>query len=112
MSSENVYLFHNTTNLRLADALQRQHPEVDTVVYCNERDEVAGAIGGHVVARINEEWLTPPLESGAPPGAYRERLLETEVVAERAFDREQLLAAAEVAVIDDVHGWRGVAWLG
>jgi para-aminobenzoate synthetase/4-amino-4-deoxychorismate lyase len=109
VSTENVYLFHNTTNMRLADALVRGYPDVDTVVYCNERDEVAAAIGGHVVARIAGEWLTPPLDSGAPPGAYRKRLVETGAIAERPFDRRQLLAATELGIVDDVHGWRAIS---
>ena len=112
VSTENVYLFHNTTHMRLADALLRQHPDVDTVVYCNERDEVAGAIGGSVVALIDGQWLTPPLESGNSPGAFRERLLEKGVVQARPFDREELLNAAEVGLIDDVHGWRALGLVG
>ncbi len=108
VSSENVYLFHNTTNTRLADALLRQHPHVATVIYCNERDEVAGAIGGSVVARIGDEWLTPPRESGAAPSAYRDRLLERGVLRAQAFTRAQLLAAPEMGLVDDVYGWRAV----
>lgn len=112
VSTENVYLFHNTTNMRLGDGLLRQHPDVDTVIYCNERDEVAGAIGGSVVVRIGGEWLTPPLECGTAPAAYRERLLRTGALAARAFEQEQLLAATEIGLIDDVHGWRAVGLVG
>lgn len=112
VSTENVYLFHNTTNLRLADALRRQHPEVDAVIYCNERGEVAGAIGGSVVVRTGDGWVTPPRESGNAPGAYRDRLVESGLVAVRAFDVELLFAASEVALVDDVHGWRALGLVG
>jgi para-aminobenzoate synthetase/4-amino-4-deoxychorismate lyase len=108
VSTENVYLFHNTTNMRLADALLRQHQDVDTVIYCNERDEVAGAIGGSVVVRIDGEWLTPPLESGTAPAAFRDRLVEQGAVKVKTIDRTQLLAATEIGLIDDVHGWRAL----
>jgi para-aminobenzoate synthetase/4-amino-4-deoxychorismate lyase len=112
VSTENIYLFHHTTNPRLADALRRQHPDVDAVIYCNERGEVAGATGGSVVVRTGNEWITPPRESGNAPGVYLGRLVESGLVTVRAFDQTLLLAASEIALVDDVHGWRALGLIG
>ncbi|MDJ0924755.1 MAG: chorismate-binding protein [Acidimicrobiia bacterium] len=112
VSTENVYLFHNTTNQRFADALMRQHPDVDTVIHCNERDEVAGAVGGNVVADIGGTWATPPIECGTVATAHRNQLIAAGTIVEQVILRDQLLAATDVAVLDDVHGWRTVGLVG
>jgi para-aminobenzoate synthetase/4-amino-4-deoxychorismate lyase len=111
VSTENVYLFHNTSNTRLADALSREHPDVDVVVICNQRDEVAGSIEGNVVALCAGEWVTPPVGCGTVPTSFRDRLLADKKVVERKLTREELLAADGVAVIDDTAGWRNVELL-
>lgn len=112
VSTENVYLFHDTTNKRLADAFSREHPEVDVGVICNERDEVAGAIEANVVALCDGVWITPPFESGTVPTAYRGRLIAAGNIVERVLSRQQLLNADGVAVLDDISGWRAVELLG
>ena len=85
-----------------------KYPEVDVVIICNEHDEVAGAIGSNVVVLVDDVWLTPPLESGSAPTAFRNRLIRSHEVVERIIKRDQLLAAAGIGVLDDVYGWRTV----
>jgi para-aminobenzoate synthetase/4-amino-4-deoxychorismate lyase len=106
VSSQNVFLFHQTTNRRVADTLSRDFPHADVVVVCNERDEVAGALVGNVAARFGDEWVTPPIGAGTAPTAFRDRLIETGGLVERTIYGQDLVTADEVAVIDDVHGWR------
>ncbi|MEA2002486.1 MAG: chorismate-binding protein [Actinomycetota bacterium] len=106
VSSDNIYLFHKTTNCRVAAAMSLEYPDADVVIICNERDEPVGAIRGNLVALVDGRWLTPPLECGSTPTAFRKRLIDSGDVVERVFDRAQLLAAAEIGVLDDAHGWR------
>lgn len=108
VSTENVYLFHNTTNARFLDTVMRQHPGAQIVLYSNEMDDVAGATVGNVAARIGGKWVTPPAGSGNVPAGYRNHLVAQGVVTERPFSHQDLLAASEVSVIDDIHGWRAV----
>jgi para-aminobenzoate synthetase/4-amino-4-deoxychorismate lyase len=108
VSSDNIYLFHRTTNCRVAAAMNLKYPEVDVVIICNEHDEVAGAIGSNVVVLVNDAWLTPPLGSGSAPTAFRNRLIRSHEVVEQIVSRDQLLAAAGIGVLDDVYGWRTV----
>jgi para-aminobenzoate synthetase/4-amino-4-deoxychorismate lyase len=112
VSTQNIYLFHNTTNTRLPDSLVREHPEVDVVILCNERDEIAGAIGSNLVIQSEGKWLTPPRECGTVATAFRDRLIVDGVIVERTITRDQVLSAEAVAVIDDVSGWRTVELLG
>jgi para-aminobenzoate synthetase/4-amino-4-deoxychorismate lyase len=108
VSSENVYLFHNTTNRRFYDSLQRDHPDVDVVFVCNESGEVAGATDGNLVCRIGGGWATPPVSCGTTATAFRSRLLANGVIAERVVTIGDLIGAEQIAVIDDMHGWRPV----
>lgn len=106
VSSQNVFLFHRTTNRRVAETLARDFPDADVVVVCNEHDEVAGALIGNVVARFGEDWVTPPVSAGTAPTAFRDRLIEAGELVERTIYGQDMVTADEIAVIDDVHGWR------
>lgn len=108
VSSENVYLYHNTTNDRFVEVLRRQHPAADTVLYCNERDELAGATGGSVVVHVDGGWVTPPVESGSLPTAYRDELVTRGDVTVRPVRRSELPTASGFGLLDDVHGWRRI----
>jgi para-aminobenzoate synthetase/4-amino-4-deoxychorismate lyase len=112
VSTENVYLFHSTTDRRVADALARDHPDVDVVVVCNQRKEVAGAVGANVVACIGGVWVTPPFECGTVPSVFRDRLVANGTVEERLLSCAELRNADEVAVVNDLAGWRTVELLG
>lgn len=112
VSTENVYLFHSSTIHRVADALARDHPDVDVVVMCNQRHEVAGAVGANVVARIGGVWVTPPFECGTVASVFRDRLVANGTVEERVLSCAELRNADEVAVVNDLAGWRTVELLG
>lgn len=112
VSTDNVYLFHNTTNRRIADTVNRDHPDVDVVLLCNDRDEAAGAIDANVVALCDGVWVTPPIECGTVLCAFRNRLVRDGTIVERVFSREDLQSADEVAVLSDAFGWRTVELLG
>jgi para-aminobenzoate synthetase/4-amino-4-deoxychorismate lyase len=107
-STENVYLFHNTTNQRFADSMQRQHPDADVVVYCNERDEVAGALGGNIVVSLDGDWVTPPVECGNVPTGFRKQLVGEGVIIERIIQRAEMRVSSGIGLLDDIHGWRRV----
>jgi para-aminobenzoate synthetase/4-amino-4-deoxychorismate lyase len=112
MSTENVYLFHNTTHTRLVDALIREHPDVRIFVLINERNEVAGAIDANVAVHRGGRWLTPPVESGTVASAFRDSLVEEGEVIERVITHHELVTADDVALLDDVFGWRRAELLG
>jgi para-aminobenzoate synthetase/4-amino-4-deoxychorismate lyase len=112
VSSQNVYLFHDTTNRRVADSLRRKHPDAEVVIACNEQDELAGALGSNVVVHIDGRWLTPPVGSGTSPTMFRDRLIAAGTIVEGRVSRDDVLAADDIGLIDDVHGWRVVGLVG
>ena len=108
VSTDNVFLFHRTSDGRLREGLSRQYPAADVVVLTNEQEEVAGTLDGSVAVRVGDVWLTPPRGCGTRPDAFRTRLIDSGVLSVRVITRDQLLAAESIAVIDDVNGWRMV----
>lgn len=111
ISTDNVFLFHYTTDSRLRDTTARIHPNADVVILVNQYEEVAGTLRGNVVAYVNGEWVTPPLECGTVGSAFRSELVADGSVDERVITRTQLGRADGIGVIDDIHGWRGVELL-
>jgi len=106
VSSENVYLFHQTTNRRFLDALHRASRAADGVVLWNERDEVAGVADAVLAVELDGTWITPALESGCQPLTLRTSLLDTGAVSAGLVPVEMLEQATRLAVVDEANGWR------
>ncbi len=106
VSVDNVFLFHRTTDSRLRDALERQYPGDDVFVLVNDHDEVATTLDGNVAVHLDGVWLTPPRGCGASPSALRTRLVDSGALTVRVVTKDQFERAAQVATIDDLHGWR------
>ena len=112
VSSDNVYLFHNTTDTRLQDRLARKHPDADVVFLVNQREEVAGSLAGNVIVDLDGRWVTPPLSCGAVGCSFRAELLERGEIEEGFVTRAELESAERVMLIDDIYGWRAVGMIG
>ena len=110
--SDNVFLFHRTTDGRLREAAIRAYGHADAVVLCNDHEELAGSLDANVAVRIADRWLTPPRGCGNPVSAFQARLLETGVIREAVVTRDRFEIADQIALIDDVFGWRNVALIG
>lgn len=101
-----VLLFHKTTiRARYEDALAR-HPEADDVLLTNQRSEVTEASSSNVAVRFDSAWYTPPLDSGLLPGTRRAQLLADGTLEERTIRLSDIGNAAEIALVNDVRGWR------
>jgi para-aminobenzoate synthetase/4-amino-4-deoxychorismate lyase len=93
--------FHKTLD-------RRRYPEVDEgeVVMVNLRGEVTETNISNLMVRFDDEWLTPPLDSGCLPGVYRQKLLDEGEVVERILTLDDLRQADEIAVTNAVRGRR------
>ena len=109
VSRHNVFLFHKTTRRVQYEEAALRRPDVDDVILVNEDDEVTESTVGNVVVRIDEQWWTPPLDSGLLGGVQRGVLLDKGTISERVITVDELRSADEVAVINSVRGWRRAA---
>jgi para-aminobenzoate synthetase/4-amino-4-deoxychorismate lyase len=99
-------LYHKTTSRGLYEDRLARHPKADDVVLVNETGQVTETTIANILARLDGEWCTPPLDSGCLPGVYREHLLDEGVIMERRLTPADLRAADELAVVNSVRLWR------
>ncbi|WP_303786021.1 aminodeoxychorismate synthase component I [Azovibrio restrictus] len=99
---------HKTTSRSLYDqALARvaERPEVFDVLFLNEQGRVAEGARSNVFARIDGEWLTPPLASGALPGVFRAEMLAAGLAREADLNLADLRRAEEIRCGNALRGW-------
>jgi para-aminobenzoate synthetase/4-amino-4-deoxychorismate lyase len=106
--SRDTFLFHKSTHRPLYTAEPAKRPECVDLIFRNERDEITEGASHNIVARIDREMVTPPLECGLLPGIFREELLEKGEIRERVVTTDQLKMAEEIHLINSVRKWRRV----
>ncbi|MDH3308570.1 MAG: aminodeoxychorismate synthase component I [Acidimicrobiia bacterium] len=100
------FLFHKTTNRAPYDARLARHPEADDVVLINESGEVTETAIANLLVRLDEGWVTPPIDSGCLPGVARARLVADGAVTERSVTIDELQRADEIEVVNALRGRR------
>jgi para-aminobenzoate synthetase/4-amino-4-deoxychorismate lyase len=98
-----VFLFHKTTNRVAYERLRL--PGVDDVILWNPRGEVTESIIANVVAELDGQRVTPPVECGLLAGTFRAELLSAGEIAEATVTVDQLAVATRVWLINSVRGW-------
>jgi len=109
VDSGDKFLFHKTTQRRVYQRARADFPEADEVILWNERGEITEGCIHNIVVKIDEKWVTPPLDSGLLNGVYRQFLLDERKISERVITVETLKAAREIALINSVRKWQPAA---
>lgn len=102
---ESLWLYHKTTNRSVYVAARAARNDCDDAILWNRNGEVTESTIANLVARLNGQLLTPPVESGLLPGVLRERLLRHGLVRERILLKEELLQAESIYLVNSVRGW-------
>jgi para-aminobenzoate synthetase/4-amino-4-deoxychorismate lyase len=77
----------------------------DEAVFLNTEGLLTEGTRTNLFVKLEGRWWTPPLESGLLPGVYRQHLLQTGKVRERALRLEDLARAEGLAVGNALRGW-------
>jgi len=101
-------LYHKTTWRPWYDGALERHPGCLDVLFCNVRGEVTEGTMHNLVVEKAGRLVTPPLACGLLPGTLRNELLERGILREERIDREDLLSATRLWLINSVRGWRRV----
>jgi para-aminobenzoate synthetase/4-amino-4-deoxychorismate lyase len=103
VDSDNPWLRHKTTRRGIYESLAV--PEAFDTLLFNERGEATEFTRGNLVVRLDGRLLTPALECGLLPGAYRAALLTRGAVHEAVVTLADLKAAADaVWFVNSVRG--------
>lgn len=100
------FRYHKTTQRDGYEEAAHRHPRADDVILINERREAVETATANLAVRLDDEWLTPPLDAGCLPGTYREELIDQGALREHPLLADDLADADELAVINSLHGWR------
>ena len=108
--SEEVFLYHKTTNRAVYERAREGKPDWDDVILHNERREITESTTANIVVTLDGSRLTPPVECGLLAGTFREHLLERHEIKERVITIDDLAAAEEVQLVNSVRRWISFDW--
>jgi para-aminobenzoate synthetase/4-amino-4-deoxychorismate lyase len=106
VSSQDITLFHKTTERAVYERARAGRPDCDDVLLWNEAGQVTESTVANVVVRLEGELLTPPVECGLLSGVFRAQLLAEGQIKEAIVRLEDLARADAIFLINSVRGWR------
>ncbi len=104
VSSQNVFLYHKTTNRGVYERARVEARDADDVLLWNERGEITESTIANVFVQMGDELLTPPVSCGLLAGTFRQKLLDTNRVKEKVITREELHLGDAVFLGNSVRG--------
>lgn len=110
-SSEDVFLYHKTTNRRLYDEMHEKATRngLAEMIFLNENDEVTEGAISNIFIKNGNTLITPPVQCGLLPGIYRQHVIGTQSnVLEKALTVNDLRQAEALFVCNSVRGMRQV----
>jgi para-aminobenzoate synthetase/4-amino-4-deoxychorismate lyase len=108
LNSDDIFLFHKTTHRDVYEKARAACPDCDDMLLHNERDELTEFTIGNLVAEINGELVTPPVECGLLAGTFRAHLLAQGEIREKVITREELPSFKQIFLVNSVRGWQKV----
>jgi para-aminobenzoate synthetase/4-amino-4-deoxychorismate lyase len=108
VSASNVFLFHKTTRREDYDEARQTCRHCDDVLLFNEKEELTEFTIGNLVVARKGELFTPPITCGLLAGTFREYLLESGQVTERAISIKELGNCGKIFLVNSVRKWIAV----
>jgi para-aminobenzoate synthetase / 4-amino-4-deoxychorismate lyase len=108
VDSDNPWLRHKTTRRGIYESLAV--PDAFDTLLFNERGEATEFTRGNLVVRLGGRLLTPALECGLLPGAYRAALLARGAVRQAVITIADLKTADFLWFVNSVRGAVRVRW--
>lgn len=105
--STDKFRHFKTTNRKIYDEEYEKYSKqkFQEVIFLNEKDEIVEGSRTNIFIRMGNSWLTPPLNSGALPGVYRNYFLQNQPEAlEKKLNLADLVKADEVILTNAVQG--------
>lgn len=106
IDSNNLFLYHKTTNRQVYETAKADFPDCDDVLLWNERGEITETCIGNIVVELHGELLTPSVKCGLLAGTFRADLLAQGKIREEIITVEQLQYINRIYIINSVQKWR------
>ena len=102
VDSQDIYLFHKTTERRVYNSFASLYPEFDDVLLINENSEITESCIANVMIEIEGVNYTPPVSCGLLAGTYRQYLLDNGELVEKVITKDMLINAEKVNLLNSV----------
>ncbi|MCK5088189.1 MAG: aminotransferase class IV, partial [Melioribacteraceae bacterium] len=105
INSKNRFQYFKTTNRELYDLEYSNYNSgnICDVIFLNERNEITEGSRTNIFIKKDNQYFTPPLESGILNGCYREYFLEKEInVTEMVLSIDDICEADELLLVNSV----------
>jgi para-aminobenzoate synthetase / 4-amino-4-deoxychorismate lyase len=99
-----------TTRRTVYDDARRARPHADDVILWTRAGEITESTIANVVVEIDGTLCTPPATLPLLPGVFREELLRTGRVRERAILKAEALSAPRVWLVNSLREWTEAEW--
>jgi para-aminobenzoate synthetase / 4-amino-4-deoxychorismate lyase len=105
VQSNDVRLYHKTTDRTPYDDAMTTAEAAFDVVLWNERGEATELSRGNLVVETGGVRWTPPIASGLLAGTLRAELLDSGAIRERVLSVKELKSAERLWFINSLRGW-------
>ena len=107
VNSNEIYLYHKTTNRSVYNYFWEDRGDYDDVLLINERGELTESCIANLVVEIDGKKFTPPIHCGLLNGTYRQFLLDQGEITERVMTPKDLQLSQCCYLINSVRKmWR------
>ncbi|WLV25436.1 aminotransferase class IV [Aciduricibacillus chroicocephali] len=103
INSENVLLYHKTTNRYLYN--KKKNKNIFDTLLWNENGEITEFTIGNIVVRLDGSLYTPPVRCGLLNGTLRRKLVSDGTVQERILHKEDIRNATDIWLVNSVRKW-------
>jgi para-aminobenzoate synthetase/4-amino-4-deoxychorismate lyase len=108
VDTNNIFLFHKTTQRSAFEAARQGSEECDDVLLYNESGELTEFTIGNLVVKLDGQLFTPPVSCGLLPGTFRAHLMETGQVVERTIPVAALRECTKIFRVNSIRKWQQV----
>lgn len=102
VASDDVFLYHKTTNRPVYDRAKALRPGYDEVILWNEKGEVTEFCTANIIVDLDGKMLTPPVSCGLLPGTYRDWLLKKGKIKEQVIEVGMLRQCRRIFLCNSV----------
>lgn len=104
VNSDDLFLYHKTTNRAQYDQARRQMGDADDVLLVNERGEITETSIANIAIQLDGVWVTPPISSGLLAGTLRATWLRQGKLQEQVVHVHDLPRVTGYLALNSVRG--------
>ncbi len=104
VQTDNIFLYHKTSNRAVYEKEQQLHPETDDVLLFNQHNQLTESTIANIAILSDGTLYTPPVQCGLLAGTAREQLLQSGKLVEKILPVSLLEKGYPLYLFNSVRG--------